>query len=111
MKKTALFLTATILGGVGGFVGSVLGGALGRGGLFAGGFIGGALIAPLTAWVARWRGWIDPSRFWSVAAGAAAGFVLAATVAVNTLSSPIGPIISTTLTGLGALAGAHQRVR
>ena len=111
MKNAALFLTATILGGIGGFVGSVLGGAFGKGALFAGGFIGGVLIAPLTAWVAKWRGWIDASRFWSVAVGAAAGFVVAATVAVNTLSSPVGPAISTLFTGLGALAGARLRPR
>ena len=111
MKNAALFLIATILGGVGGLVGSVLGGAFGKGALFVGGFIGGVLIAPLTAWVARWRQWIDPSRFWPVAVGAATGFVVAATIAINTLSSPVGPIIATTLTGLGALAGARLRTR
>jgi hypothetical protein len=111
MKNAALFLIATILGGVGGVVGSVLGGAFGQGALFAGGFVGGVLIAPLTAWVARWRGWIDASRFWPVAVGAATGFVVAATIAVNTLSSPVGPIIATTMTGLGALAGARLRTR
>ena len=111
MKNVALFLVATFLGGVGGFAGSVLGGAMGRSGLFAGGFIGGVLIAPLSAWVARWRGWIDPSRFWSVAVGAATGFVVAATIAINTLSSPVGPIIATTLTGMGALAGARRRAK
>ena len=111
MKNAALFLTATILGGMGGLVGSVLGGAFGKGGLFAGGFIGGILVAPVTAWVARWRQWIDASRFWPVAVGAAAGFVVAATIAVNTLSSPVGPVISTIFTGLGAIAGARLGAR
>ena len=111
MKNAALFLTATLLGGVGGFAGSVLGGAFGKGALFAGGFIGGVLIAPLTAWVARRRQWIDASRFWPVAVGAAAGFVVAATIAVNTLSSPVGPAVATIFTGLGALAGARLRTR
>ena len=109
MKNAALFLIATILGGVGGIVGSVLGGAFGQTALFVGGFIGGVLIAPLTAWVARWRRWIDASRFWPVAIGAAAGFVVAATIAVNTLSSPVGPAIATIFTGLGAVAGARLR--
>ena len=105
----ALFLTATVLGGVGGFLGSVLGGALGKGALFAGGFIGGILIAPVTAWVARSRHWIDASRFWPVAIGAATGFIVAATIAVNTLSSPVGPAIATIFIGLGALIGARLR--
>ena len=107
MNKAALFVTATVLGGLGGLIGSILGGGLGRGALFAGGFIGGVAIAPLTAWIAKWRRWIDPSRFWTVAGGAAIGFLAAATVAVNTLSSPVGPALATTLTGLGALAGAR----
>ena len=111
MKNAALFLTATLLGGVGGIVGSVLGGAFGQRALFAGGFIGGVLIAPLTAWVARWRRWIDASRFWPVAVGTAAGFIVAATIAVNTLSSPVGPAISTIFTGLGAIAGARLGTR
>ena len=107
MNRLALFITATILGGFGGFLGSVLGGSIGRGGLFAGGFIGGVLFAPLTAVVARKRGWIDHTRVWTVAAGAAIGFLSAATIAVNTLSSPVGPVLATMVIGLGALAGAR----
>jgi hypothetical protein len=106
VSKLALFIVASVMGGLGGFLGSVLGNAFGREGLFAGGFIGGALLAPVTAWVARWRRWIEPSQFWPVAVGAGVGFLAAATLAVNTLSSPIGPLIATTLTGLGAVAGA-----
>ena len=111
MNRVALFIVASILGGLGGLLGSVLGNAVGRTGLFAGGFIGGVLLAPLTAWVARWRRWIDPARFWHVTAGAAIGFLAAATLAVNTLSSPIGPLVATTLTGLGAIAGAQLGTR
>lgn len=107
MNKLWLFITATLLGGFGGFLGSVLGGGIGRGALFAGGFIGGVAVAPLTALVARKRGWIDHSRLWYVAIGAALGFIAAATLAVNTLSSPVGPVLATTLIGIGALAGAR----
>jgi len=109
MNRFALFVTATVIGGIGGFVGSVLGNAFGA--LFAGGFIGGVAVAPVTAWVAKWRGWIDGPRFWPVAGGAAIGFLAAATLAVNTLSSPVGPVIASTLTGLGALAGARFGAR
>jgi hypothetical protein len=103
----ALFVIASLLGGIGGFAGSVLGNAFGRSGLFAGGFVGGVLTAPLTGWIAAKRGWIEARRQWPVAAGAALGFLAAATLAINTLSSPVGPVIATTLTGLGALAGAR----
>jgi len=105
MNKLALFVTATLIGGLGGFVGSALGNAFNA--LFAGGFIGGVALSPLTAWIGVKRGWIDASRFWPVAAGAAIGFLASATLAINTLSSPVGPVVATTLTGLGALAGAR----
>jgi|SRR5688572_5659374 hypothetical protein len=104
-RIAALFVTATIFGGFGGFVGSVLGNGVGA--LFAGGFVGGVLMAPLTAVVAKGRGWIHASRFWPVTGGAALGFLAAATLAVNTLSSPVGPLVAATLTGLGAVAGAR----
>jgi hypothetical protein len=39
------------------------------------------------------------------AIGAMIGFLTAALIAVNTLSSPIGPVTSTLLTGVGGLAG------
>ena len=106
--KVLLFLTAMLLGGVGGFVGSVLGNAGGKRMLFIGGFLGGILIAPLTARIAVWRGWAGGERQRWVALGAAAGFLLAAAIAVNTLSSPVGPVLSTTLVGFGAVLGAGR---
>ena len=104
-KNAALFVAATLFGGLGGLVGSVLGNGLDA--LFAGGYVGGVLMAPLTGVVAKGRGWISASRFWPVVAGAALGFLAAATLAVNTLSSPVGPLVATALTGLGAVAGAR----
>jgi hypothetical protein len=37
------------------------------------------------------------------------GFLLAAAIAVRTLSSPVGPVLSTLLIGTGALVGAARR--
>ena len=107
MKSVWLFAVSCILGGFGGAAGSIAGAAFGKRGLFIGGFLGGALVAPLTARIASWRGWIAPDQFWSTAIGAALGFLAAATVAVNTLSSPVGPVLSTLLIGGGAIAGAR----
>jgi hypothetical protein len=105
--RARLFVTACLLGGVGGFLGSVAGAAFGQRALFVGGFIGGIVIAPVSATVAVWRGWIEPARFWPLAIGAALGFAAAATIAVNTLSSPVGPVLSTLLIGAGALVGSR----
>jgi hypothetical protein len=107
MRQFRFFITMCLLGGIGGFVGSVLGGFFGNQALFIGGFLGGIAIAPLSARVALWRRWILPGQFWPTAAGAAIGFIAAAIVAVNTLSSPVGPILSTSLTGVGALLGSR----
>ena len=106
---TRLFVLAMVLGGTGGAVGSILGGAFGQRGVFIGGFVGGVLVAPVTATIARWRGWIGARQVRGTALGAAIGFLLAATIAVNTLSSPVGPVLSTLLIGIGALIGARQR--
>lgn len=107
MKLLKLFVMACVLGGAGGFVGSVAGSAFGRTGLFAGGLIGGVLVAPMSARLAVYRGWIGPGQNLPTAAGAALGFLTAAFVAMNTLSSPVGPVLSTALTGLGAIAGSR----
>ncbi len=108
MSHVYLFVVACILAGLGGAVGSVVGNAFGGTGLWAGGVIGGLLAAILVARIATWRRWIAPAQFRATALGTAVGFLAAAAVAVNTLSSPVGPILSTALAGAGALLGARS---
>jgi len=108
VNRAALFLVACVLGGLGGAAGSIVGHAFGKAGLWAGGIVGGLLGSMLAARVARWRRWIAPSQTWPTALGAAIGFLLACAIAVNTLSSPIGPIMSTLLIGIGALLGSAR---
>jgi hypothetical protein len=107
-QRAALFLVACAIGGLGGAFGSVVGHAFGKGGLWAGGLAGGLLASVLVARIAVWRVWIARARFWPTALGTALGFLLACAVAVNTLSSPIGPVMSTLLIGLGALLGSAR---
>ena len=104
-----LFIVACVLAGFGGAVGSIVGSGAGRPGLWIGGVIGGLVGAFLAAIVARRRRWIASTRFISTALGAMVGFLVAAIIAVNTLSSPIGPVLSTVLVGIGALVGARGR--
>ena len=105
MASVWFFIVTCILGGLGGAIGSVIGAAFGQRALFVGGFLGGLLVAPLSARVAVWRRWIENHQYWPTAAGAGLGFLAAATIAVNTLASPVGPVLSTSLTGVGALLG------
>ena len=58
------FVAMCAIGGLGGFAGSVIGGAFGQRGLFIGGFLGGIAIAPLAARIAVRRGWIAPRQYW-----------------------------------------------
>jgi hypothetical protein len=106
MSRAALFILACALGGAGGALGSMAGHALGKTGLWAGGILGGLLASMLVARIALWRRWIVRSQYWPTVLGAVTGFLLACAVVVNTLSSPIGPIMSTLLIGAGAVLGA-----
>ena len=106
MNRAVLFIVACALGGLGGAVGSMVGHAFGNRGLWAGGILGGILASILVARIAVWRRWIAQSQFWRTALGTGIGFLLASAVAVKTLSSPVGPIMSVLLIGGGALLGS-----
>ena len=106
--RLLLFVVSCFLGGLGGVLGSIAGNAAGKTGLFIGGIVGGLVGASCSGIVARARGWIPPQRASSTGAGAAIGFLAAAAIATQTLGSPVGPVLSTSLIGLGALAGAGR---
>jgi hypothetical protein len=100
-----LFILMVIAGGAGGGLGSIVGNAFGRGGLFAGGVVGGAAFVVAAGYLAAGRHWIPArQRLW-VIAGGLVGFGLACVVALSTLGSPIGPLLSTLLVGSGAVLG------
>lgn len=107
MKTFLLFVVSCVLGGFGGAVGSVIGHAGGQRGVWIGGVVGGLLGCIVAAAIARARAWIARSQFGATALGAGIGFVLAAGMASKTLSSPVGPVLSTALIGLGAIIGAY----
>jgi hypothetical protein len=103
----AVFLLTTILAGVGGLGGSILGHAFGTPGLYAGGLIGGVVLVIAAAKLCAAFKWIPGPAFPRTAIGGSIGFLAAAAIAVNTLSSPVGPFIASLLTGLGAVLGAR----
>ncbi len=106
MKHALLFVTMCIAGGAGGAAGSIVGRTLGTGGVLLGGFVLGTLFIVGAGWLAERFAWVArPQRRWAVLGGVV-GFVLAAIVALSTLSSPVGPLLGTLLIGCGALLGA-----
>jgi len=106
--RLLLFLVSCFLGGFGGVLGSIAGNAGGKTGLFIGGVVGGLLGASSSGAVASARRWIPRSAAIRTSVGASVGFLAAALIATQTLGSPIGPVLSTSLIGLGALAGAGR---
>jgi hypothetical protein len=109
MASVFLFITCCLLGGLGGALGSIIGHAAGPSGLWIGGVIGGILGSVAGTALARSRHWLTAVQWPAAAVGASIGFLLAAVVAANTLTSPIGPVLSTTLVGIGAVLGARLR--
>jgi hypothetical protein len=94
-----LFLTTWLLGAAG----SMIGAAFGRLPLFTFALMGGAIGSIGAVRIAAWRGWIPSDLRPRVMVGAVIGFVLAAIIATQTLSSPIGPVASSLLIGVGAV--------
>jgi hypothetical protein len=111
MKRILLFVTTMIGAGFFAAIGSIVGHAAGKTGLFVGGVIGGLFGVTIATRLAVWRHWIDPADYYPATFGGEIGFIAAALIAVNTLSSPVGPALSTLLVGIGALAGLRMSSR
>ena len=111
MRRGAFAVLLLGAGGAGGVLGSMIGAAFGKTALFAGGVIGGVVATPVAVWLASRFGWIDRQAVKLTAVGATLGFLAAATIAVNTLSSPIGPILSTLLVPIGGWIGERASRR
>ena len=87
--------------------GSIAGhGAAGDIGLIVGGVLGVLITSVATGWLAAAARWITVEQRTRTIAWTAAGSVIASLIATHTLSSPVGPIVSTVLAGLGALYGS-----
>ncbi len=108
VKSLFLFLLGCVLPGLGGAVGSIVGHRFGATGLWVGGVAGGLLGSVAVGWIAARAAWILSARQRGTALGTAVGFLIAAAIAVNTLSSPVGPVLSTLLAGIGAVVGSRQ---
>ena len=107
----SLFILLVAAGGLGGFAGSVVGAAFGKNALFGGGILGGLISSALAAFLAGRLKWIEPTCVKATAIGAALGFLAAMGVAVSTLSTPVGPLLSPLLVGAGGVAGYRFQAR
>ena len=108
-KSFLLFLFVCFLGGLCTFLGSVLGNAFGKTGLYTGAIIGGILGVAAATKLAVKRQVLGPKRYWPATVGGVLGFLLAAIIATNNMSTPVVPLASILLIGLGAVFGAGTR--
>ena len=86
-----MFLVVTV--GFCSIVGSAAGAALGHRGLFMGGLSGGLLGSCAAAWLGVRLRWIPAPAAKATALGTVIGFLVAAAIAINTLRSPVGPVL------------------
>ena len=108
-KSFLLFLFVCLLGGIGTFLGSVLGNAFGKTGLYTGAIIGGIVGVAVATKLAVRRKILGPKRYWPATVGGVLGLLLAAIIATNNMSTPVVPLASILLIGLGAVFGAGTR--
>lgn len=111
-RDAAFFVVLSLGSGFGGAVGSIVGNAGGFAWLVTGALGGGVLASFGVVRLSARIGWIPDSALVRTSFAAVAGFLAASAVAVSTLSSPIGPLVSTTLVGAAGLwAVWHHRER
>jgi hypothetical protein len=107
MKLILAFLVAWGCAGLGAVIGSILGHAAGNPGLFAGAVVGGivgvwAAVAVLTTF-----GWLRREHRRGAFVGGFIGFAVAAPLAVTHLHTPLVPVLSCALAGVGVLIGVR----
>jgi len=107
MKRISLFVVSTIVTAASAAIGSMIGHFFGSHlGVMLGGIFGGLFGAIFSARIAVRARWIAHEDFYPTTFGAEIGFLAAAAIAMKTLSSPIGPVLSSLLIGVGALVGS-----
>ncbi|MCI0692923.1 hypothetical protein L0337_13080 [candidate division KSB1 bacterium] len=105
MRIILLFFLVCGITGLGAVLGSMLGNAFSQTALFVGAMIGGMLGVALAGRLARRFKLIASQNYAFTVIGGILGFFLAAFIAVNNLHTPVTPILSTSLVGLGAIVG------
>ncbi|MFN2602257.1 MAG: hypothetical protein ABR582_05810 [Gemmatimonadaceae bacterium] len=108
-KSLILWGLVSLLAGLVGFLASVLGHFLGENGVSVAGIVGGAIGVFAATQVARRGGILSARRYWPATIGGLLGLILAAIIAVNHLHTPVVPIASILVIGLGAVFGAASR--
>jgi hypothetical protein len=106
VRPYPVLLVTWLAAGIGAVVGSIVGSAAGRVGLMAGALLGGLAGVVVGVFVAARLRWLDPAERRGGLWGGIVGFLLAAPIAVTHLDTPVTPVLSCALVGVGVLFGA-----
>ena len=106
MRPIAAFILVWLVTGAGAVAGSIPGSAIGKTGLFAGAVLGGTTFAFLSARASAWLKWLPGAAARDAARGAVVGFLLAVPIAALSLRTPVIPVLSCALAGVGAIVGS-----
>jgi hypothetical protein len=105
MRRIWLFLLVCVFNGALALIGSILGNFFGKTGLFAGAVLGGLIGVALAGLAARRLRLIDEGGYTRTVIGGSIGFAVACLIATSNLHTPIIPLLSEALVGLGAVIG------
>lgn len=106
MRPFILLFFSWALAGVGAVAGSILGNAAGKVGLFGGALVGGGIGVVGAVLIATKLQWLPPLERGGALIGGICGFALATPIAVTNLHTPVTPVLSCALVGVGVLLGA-----
>ena len=104
-RTIAIFFLVCFFTGMCIFLGSAFGNVLGRRGLFGGALAGGVLGVLASVRMAIRPGWLERDAFGKASLLGLIAFFVAAAIAVPNLGSPVIPLLSVGLIGIGVLAG------
>ena len=111
MKTVPVFISTWALTGLGAVIGSILGHGAEKSGLFAGAIVGGVVGAGAAVILLARVQWLSPEDRGGAFVGGVVGFAVAAPIAVGNLHTPITPVLSCALAGVGLLVGVRVAQR
>lgn len=106
MSAFPTLILCWLLTGVGAAGGSVLGNAWGPSGLRVGAILGGVIGLLLAVALARRLGWLPGGESTGAFLGGLVGFAVAIPITLSSMDTPVIPIATCGLVGVGALFGA-----
>ena len=105
MKPLLSFVLGWLATGFGAVVGSILGNSVGKQGLVFGAIAGGALGVLGAVHLARRLSWVPGTGTVGALIGGLIGFAVAIPITLTHMHSPLVPVLSCGLAGLGVLLG------